>query len=246
MKYVWYKKYWQIGFLSRLYDLLSPEAYVNSLRLGIKYIPEDAVTVFDAGCGSGLLIPLLRERLKSGCRYIGTDILWSGVALSKRKSKGYHALIFKSDLLTGLPLREESVDVVFTAFLTYTVNDARKRQKLMRVLWAMLKPRGKLILINPLLDYNAKNIICVSLEEVKKRKGSIHYWMKKWFVYPLTLSLGLNFVANQIKTNKWHAYTQDELVAEVKAGGFEVTHVELVYAGSAYLVVAEKSGEIKR
>ena len=245
MKYVWYKKYWQIGFLSRLYDLLAPEAYVDSLRLGTNHISGEA-TIFDAGCGSGLLIPLLRERLKSGYRYIGTDLLRSGVRSSKRKIEGCRVLVFQSDLLAGLSLRKESVDVVFAAFLTYTVSDVGKRQVLMRDLCAILKPGGKLILINLSRNYNAKNIISRSLEIVRKKMGYRHYWIKKCFVYPLTLRLGLNFVASQIDSNKWHAYTQDELCAETRAGGFEVTHVESVYADSAYLVVAEKPGKTKR
>ena len=79
---VWHKKYWRIGFVSRLYDLLAPEAYIDCLRRGVERAPAGRV-LFDAGCGSGLALRYLRERLGSDCRYIGADILWSGARAAK-------------------------------------------------------------------------------------------------------------------------------------------------------------------
>lgn len=242
MKNVWYKKYWQIGFVSRLYDLLAPEAYRDCLRRGVEHVSDGRV-LFDAGCGSGLLLSFLQDRLKINCRYIGTDILWSGASVTKGKLEKTglmeRAWVFQSDLMNAIPLKENSVDVVFAFFLVYTLGDTGKRKKLMRDLRRILKPGGKLIIINPSRNYNARNIIRVSLEDIRQRNGFIRYWVKKWFVYPWTLRLGLDYVESQIKTRDWHAYTQDELCAEVREGGFEVKHLETVYADSAYLVVAE-------
>ena len=198
--------------------------------------------MFDAGCGSGLLLSLLSEQLDADCRYIGTDILWPAVSLVNNKIKKMdlkqRAWVFQSDLMEAMPLKKGSVDIVFAFFLVYTFGDKEKRKKLMNNLRRILKPGGTLIIVNPLRNYNARNIIRASLEAIKQRNGFISYLVKKWFVYPWTLRLGLNHVESQIKTHAWHAYTQDELCAEVREGGFQVRHLEEVYSGSAYLVVA--------
>lgn len=241
MKSDWYKKYWQIGFATRLYELLAPKAYIDCLKRGVEFLPPVPQLIFDAGCGSGLMQNYLIGHLKSGCRYIGTDKIWSGVSASvgKVKSAGTGGLIIQSDLLDGLALKEDSVDVIFACFLVYAIGDSQKRNKLMRNLRQMLKPGGKLILINPSQNYNAKNIIFQSLEETKKHAGIFSWLIKKIFVYPLTLGLGLRHVQNQLATRTWHAYSQEELCKEITDGGFEVRHIEKVYADSAYLAVAD-------
>ncbi len=110
----------------------------------------------------------------------------------------------------------------------------------MRNLRHVMKPGGKLILVNPSQKYSAENIIRVSLEECKKRDGHFSWLKKKILVYPLTLGLGLKHVETQLKTHVWHAYSQEALCKEIKDGGFCVTHLETTYANSAYLVVAER------
>jgi SAM-dependent methyltransferase len=241
MKSDWYKKYWQIGFATRLYDLLAPRAYLDCLKRCVELVPPNAKLIFDAGCGSGLLLNYLQGHLKPGCRYIGTDKIWSGASASvgKVRRSGTGDLIVQSDLLDGLALKENSVDVIFACFLVYAIGDSQKRNRLMRNLRHILKPGGKLILINPTQGYNAESIIRVSLEETRKRDGILYWLIKKMIVYPLTLKFGLRYVQNQLATGVWHAYSQDELCNEIREGGFEVKHIEQVYANSAYLVVAE-------
>jgi hypothetical protein len=59
-------------------------------------------------------------------------------------------------------------------------------------------------------------------------------------VYPLTYRFGLKFIERQLKNNSWHASSRADLCEEVCQAGFEVKHIEPVYAGSANLLMAEK------
>ena len=80
-----YKQYWEIGFKTRLYDWLSPEAYIESLQRVADLIRlEEGEWVLDVGCGSGLLLPFLANRLTRGERYLGMDILQAVLASLKR------------------------------------------------------------------------------------------------------------------------------------------------------------------
>lgn len=243
MKSDWYKKYWQIGFTTHLYELLAPQAYLDCLGRSIEIVPDlKSKIILDAGCGSGLLLNCLKEVMKPGSRYIGIDKLWSGVTATSGKigrvSGEY--LIVQSDLLDGLSLKENSVDIVFALFLTYTISGPVKRSKLMRNLHQILKPGGKLILINPSENYSAENIIRASLEECQKNNGFVSWLIKKLLVYPLTLGLGLKHVESQLKTRVWRAYSQEALCKEINECGFLITHLETAYANSAYLVMAER------
>jgi SAM-dependent methyltransferase len=75
------KNYWSVGFQSRLYDRLSPESYLESMRRVVAFLPEGkSLTLLDAGCGSGLLLRFLEARIREGLVYTGTDLLKSGVA----------------------------------------------------------------------------------------------------------------------------------------------------------------------
>lgn len=243
MKSDWYKKYWQIGFATHLYELLAPQAYLDCLKRSVEIVPDlKSKIILDAGCGSGLLLNYLRQVMKPCSRYIGIDKLWSGVTATSGKigKANEEYVIVQSDLLDGLALKENTIDIVFALFLTYTIGDPGRRKKLMRNLHQIVKPGGKLILINPSENYCADNIIRVSLEECQKNNGFASWFIKKTLVYPLTLELGLKHVENQLKTQVWHAYSQEALCKEIKDGGFLITHLETTYANSAYLVMAER------
>ena len=57
------KYYWRVGFATKLYDWLCPEAYWQSIRTCVELAPKKQGAVWlDIGCGSGQLIrtrPLL-------------------------------------------------------------------------------------------------------------------------------------------------------------------------------------------
>ncbi len=239
-----YEKYWEIGFKTRLYEWLSPEAYLESLkRAAISIKLEEEEWVLDAGCGSGLLLSFLADRLTTGGRYLGLDILPAGLSSLKPRANrlnlndsvsGVHA-----DLSKNLPLGDTSVSCVAAHFSVYTLPEEEDRRHAYQEFWRVLKPGGLLVTANPIHSYNAGQIIRSSLESLRSQRRS--WIVKKYGVYPLTLHLGLKHIERQLKSGKWHGYQPEELQDEVVQAGFAIEHSEIVYGGSGFLVVGRKS-----
>ncbi len=238
-----YKKYWQIGFKTRLYDGLSPEAYLESLRRVADLLRlTEGERVLDAGCGSGLLLPLLTDRLARGGQYLGMDTLPAGHAALKARANrmdlNRSVSGVQADLSKPLPLRDASVSCVAAHFSVYTLPEENDRKHAFQEFERVLKPGGLLVTANPTLSYDAQQIIRASLESLKNKKRS--WWMKKFLVYPLTLHLGLKHIEKQLKSGYWHGYQPEELRDAVAQAGFAIEHTETVYGGSGFLVVGRK------
>lgn len=236
-----YRNYWQWGFKTRLYDLLTPQAYRDSLARAAHYCDLSAgQVVLDAGCGSGSLIPFLAKSLKEGGRYLGMDILNSGfpglMGKADRMGFGDRVELICGDYSGDLVFKENSVDVVVAHFSLYTLADSARRNQVLKNLFRVVKPGGRLITANPSRNYDAKKIIEESLVSLESAK----YFFSKFFLYPLTLRLGLRFIEKQLKLGVWHSYSLEEMSEEVRQAGFIIQTSESVYAGSAWLVVAEK------
>ncbi|MCH8157916.1 MAG: class I SAM-dependent methyltransferase [Nitrospinae bacterium] len=238
------RHYWRIGFQSRLYDLLTPEAYTDSLRRVVACAPGGSGSSgklwLDAGCGSGALVGLLEDRLRQGDRYVGIDRLLPGLIAARRKATALDVLdrvrLLQSDLGQPLPLAPTSVDVIVAHFSLYTIGD--RRERVLKQFRELLAPGGMLVVVEPAPEYDARRIIEESIFKVRERSGIFKARMKEWLVYPLTYRFGLKFIEGQLKNNIWHASSREALCAEIRRAGFEVKHVEPAYAGSANRVTA--------
>ena len=86
MQSIYSRFYWRIGFKSHLYDLLLPQAYLDSFKRISTFIDTSKDHVLlDAGCGSGTLLNHINLNCKS--TYIGVDLLMSGVSNARIKRK---------------------------------------------------------------------------------------------------------------------------------------------------------------
>ena len=236
-----YKQYWKIGFQSRLYDRLSPEAYYDSLRRAAEYVVlAEGETVLDAGCGSGMLLPFLTDPLNKGGTYLGIDLLAAGLHSLKLRARGLGLSVstVQADLCRELPLADHSVACAVAHFSVYTIPEAKDRRRVYRELGRVLKPGGMLVVVNPIRSYHAEDIIRASLESLKNHGKS--WRIKKFLVYPLTLRLGLKHIERQLQSGFWHGYAPGELRDEVEAAGFAVERSEMVYGGCGDLVVGRK------
>ena len=112
--------YWRIGFGSRLYDLLTPESYVESMRRLVECLPAGKNTIFlDAGCGSGGLINILKHRIQNGV-YVGTDMLLEGLLSAQKKTDAgnisNNVYFAQADFTYSIPLKNNSVDIIIAHF----------------------------------------------------------------------------------------------------------------------------------
>ncbi len=238
-----YKRYWEIGFKTRLYDGLSPEAYLESLqRVADSIKLESGEWVLDAGCGSGLLLSFLADQLARGGRYLGMDILPLGLASlkSKMNRRNLNRSVFgmQADLSGNLPLKDSSIACVVAHFSIYTLPGVNYRRQVFREFARVLKPGGILITSNPTHDYDAIQVIRSSLKRLQDQGKP--WVVKKCLVYPLTLHLGLKHIERQLKSGLWHGYRPEELQGEVAQAGFSIEHTESVYGESGFLVIGKK------
>ena len=242
----WYERnYWRTGFKSRLYDRLTPESYFESMRQTVGLLSgKRDLKIWDAGCGSGLLLVFLGDAFRNGCVYYGTDLLSAG--LDRVKQRAYELGIldrvtcFQNDLSESPPLKENSIDIVISHFSIYTILDNDKRQEALKNIYHVLKPGGLFIASCPSKNYDADQIIKESYDLIRIKKGFWNAILKRLFIYPLTKRLGLNFIQYQLESGKWMAYTLEDLAGELRQVGFEVGASQTVYASSAYLICGHK------
>jgi len=234
------RNYWSIGFQSRLYDGLTPESYFESMRRVVTYLPDgDSLSLLDVGCGSGILIQFLEARIRKGLVYTGTDLLQPGVdrALIRAEELGVEISCFQSDLTVPFPVDVEKFDVVVGHFSLYILASDEARQAALENLKSVLNTEGLLILVNPSVDYDVDSIIERSLELIRERQGLLSCLIKQFMIYPFTKAMGLRFIQKQLRLKEWKAYSREEFIQVMERGGFEVVHLEEVYAGSAFLGV---------
>jgi len=237
--------YWRLGFQSKLYDLLTPEAYRESARRCVLSVPvKKGQILLDVGCGSGLLIECMQDQLTFGLRYLGADIQLPGLVRARDKAakgSGWNASLLQADFTQPLPIKMGSVDIIAAHFSLYTIADRESRKKVLSGLIEILKPRGLMVIVNPSREYSASKIIRESVQLEREQNGIWSAWAKQLFLYPLTTCLGLKFVEKQLKTDQWHAFSFEELCAEMEEAGLSVVHSEPVYAGCAHLVTGRKT-----
>jgi ubiquinone/menaquinone biosynthesis C-methylase UbiE len=237
--------YWRFGFQTKLYDLLTPEAYRESARRCVQSVPvKKGQLLLDVGCGSGLLIDCMEDQLAFGLKYLGTDIQLSGLVRAKKKAEKHRdwgAALFQADFTHPLPIKKESVDIIAAHFSLYTIADRESRKKILSDLVETLKPRGLMVIVNPSTEYSAVKIIGESVQWTRERNGILSAWARALVLYPLTYLLGLRFIEKQLKADHWHAFSFPELCEEMEEVGLSVVHSESVYAGSAHLVTGRKT-----
>ena len=243
----WYEKnYWKTGFKSRLYDFLTPEVYLESMRQTAALVVEKkGGKIWDAGCGSGLLLVFLQRVLRKRMNYFGTDLLFSGLEKLKLRAREFeissNVTCLQNDLSVAPPFKENSIDIVIAHFSLYTISDDNKRLQALKNIFQVLKPGGMLIATCPSKNYDAEKIIRKSLKLVADKNGLLVSIIKRYFFYPLTKKLGLSFIQKQLQSGRWIAYTLESFQEELGQAGFDIGFSESVYAESAYLLCGHKS-----
>jgi len=245
----WYEKYyWRTGFKSSLYDCLTPESYLESMRKVVALLSDkQGQKIWDVGCGTGLLLLFLENVIKQGMIYYGSDLLSAGLSQVRIRARDLkvfdRVFCFQNDITVSPIFKKNSLDVVVAHFSIYTIREYNKRQQALKNMHHVLKPKGLLIICCPSKNYDAGKIIEESYELLRARRGFLRTAIKRFFYYPFTKWLGLNFIQRQLESYQWMSYTREELTEELQYAGFEIGHSETVYAGGAYLMCGYKSLE---
>lgn len=99
--------------------------------------------VFDAGCGTGKYLKVIEEKAK---KYIGMDLSSEQLkkATQKINKKGTYLILGN---LKKIPLEDNSVDIIISTWVLGTITNIEERELCLQELKRILKPTGKIILI---------------------------------------------------------------------------------------------------
>jgi len=112
--------------------------------------------ILDAGCGRGLMVIGAAKRLKTG-KATGVDV-WDATVLSGNSSDAAKAnaklegvaekVRFETGDIRKLVYPDKSYDVTMSALAIHNLGDREGRDKAVRELWRVLKPGGRLMILD--------------------------------------------------------------------------------------------------
>jgi glycosyltransferase involved in cell wall biosynthesis/ubiquinone/menaquinone biosynthesis C-methylase UbiE len=164
----------------------------------LRSILSEGQLVLDAGCGPGTYGLILAEQ---GCRVVGVDISHKTLELARRRAAARElSFLPVTGDLEMLPFQAESFDVCFCA---YTLHHFPDNNAAVAELTRVLKPGGKMVLIEP----NGSNLAV-------RLSNRLENWFKFWLV-----KLGADTPNETLHTHE--IYTG--VMARQGIGGLEVS-----------------------
>lgn len=137
------------------YELFSSaEDYPNKILSELKKEVKNKV-VLDAGCGSGKFLPVVSKLAKY---YYGIDASSEQLFLANNKIINKEKVTLLCLDLCDISLEDNSVDIIYLSWVLGTILDLDKRERVLKELLRVLKPGGKILLIENNVDNEFEEI----------------------------------------------------------------------------------------
>ena len=117
--------------------------------LPIEDMPHDPV-VLDFGCGVGRWLPILRAALGS-MHYVGYDLSPLAIAEAIRRHGGHRPWV-RFKVLTGRSFEEQTVNIIWCAFVLQHITDDEDLRRWLREFHAHMSPGGWIIALECMDD----------------------------------------------------------------------------------------------
>jgi arsenite methyltransferase len=143
--------------------------------------------VLDVGCGRGLLLAGAARRLTTG-KAVGVDV-WNPGAITGNRAAAVlqnawrEGVSDRAEAKAGdarqLPFPDNSFDVVVSNFVVHEMNTAAERQKMMQEMVRVLKPGGRLALVDFIFTGECVRVLQHGgMDDAKRlRVGTISFWI---------------------------------------------------------------------
>ncbi len=169
--------------------------------------------ILDLGCGNGRLLELLKD---NKINYLGVD--YSQKLISSAQSNWPDAKFLVADILNLPPLKKK-FDLVICVAVLHHIPSKKFRKQILKDIRSLLKPGGKLLMINwnlwqtRYMKYIIKYTLLKMTDPLNEVNGVKH----------MSLDLGDVFIPWQKKHLRYvHAFTEMEIESLVKKSGFEI------------------------
>ncbi|MBU4224024.1 class I SAM-dependent methyltransferase [Patescibacteria group bacterium] len=209
-------KFWNRYF--KVYDILNLVIPYQELLITVceKLNIRRGEKILDAGAGTGNLAILLE---KKGARIIGLD--FSQEALNIYESKNSKAEVLLADLTKKLPFADSYFDKIVSINVLFLI-DRETRKKVAKEFYRIIKPNGKIVLVNLIEEFRPSRIYLEHFKKIGKQKGIIATVIQIFKFIPA--SLKILYYANKLKKTgqqKQILFNYDEQKELLKKQGLE-------------------------
>ncbi|MEI7741581.1 MAG: class I SAM-dependent methyltransferase [bacterium] len=207
----------------------------------VKTLRADSATVVDAGCGNALFFESLSRRSTQRLNLLGFDVEEEALCDARERhiERPFVGIRF-ADLNDGLPVEENSVDVVVSVNALYWLKD---QQSFFESVRRSLKDGGVFLCVNPDGGGNPKSLF-EKQEEWLRNQAAIHEvgaWnaLKEQGLLQKSISDNTR-IDEAARRGELRYLKAEELVTLARAAGYSEVSSERVYCDTSVLLYAKR------
>lgn len=193
--------------------------------------------ILEAGCGTGNLAIKIKEK---GGDVIGLDNCKEALEIYKEKDP--NAKILLADLTKNLPFSDNYFDKIVCSNTLYII-PKEKHLSVLKEFYRILKPQGKIVLVNPVKGGSPIKIYLEGIRKSLKRNGC---WKTlKTLILMIAPTIQILYYNSKIRKEdekgSYHFFDFNEQEKLLQKTGFRtISQTKFVYANQSILNVAVK------